>query len=61
LGVCWKEGLKDAQDSLYQILNKKKVFNNNNDGFKAMHLEKQLGHVPVHGKTKARRTVQYAT
>jgi hypothetical protein len=36
-------------------LNKKKLSNDDNDGFKAMPLEKHLGHVPVHGKNKSKK------
>jgi hypothetical protein len=36
--------------------NKKKLFNNDNDGFKAMRLEKRLGHVPVRGQNKSQKT-----
>ena len=35
--------------------NKKKLFNDDNDGFKAMRLEKRLGHVPVRGKNKSQK------
>jgi hypothetical protein len=35
--------------------NKKMLFNDDNDGFKAMRLEKRLGHVPVRGKNKSQK------
>jgi hypothetical protein len=40
---------------LYISSNKKKLFNDDNDGFKAMRLEKGLGHVPVRGKSKSQK------
>jgi hypothetical protein len=38
-----------------ETYNKKRLFNDDNDGFKAMRLEKRLGHLPVRGQGKSQK------